>query len=71
MSTTINKKQLIDNWSAYKEQIEKLAVVDKREDSTIQEARKKRALVDFQYFCEYYFPHLCIDECNCKKWIFP
>lgn len=59
---SMNKKQLIENWSAYKEQIEKLSVVDKKEDSTTQQARIKRALDDYQYFCEYYFPHLVSDE---------
>lgn len=58
----MNKKQMVDNWSAYKEQIEKLSVVDKQEDSTAQQSRIVRALADYQYFCEYYFPHLISDE---------
>jgi predicted phage terminase large subunit-like protein len=58
----MNKKQLIENWSAYKEQIEKLSVVDKKEDSATQQARISKALNDYQYFCEYYFPHLVSDE---------
>lgn len=60
--STAGKKQMLENWAAYKEQIEKLSIVDKKEGAEDQNARIKRALNDFQYFCEYYFPHLVSDE---------
>ncbi len=56
------KKNLIENWSVYKESIEKLSIVDKNESQSAKSARIKKALQDYQFFCEYYFPHLVNDD---------